>query len=148
MHDLPLVPALRLKVQKRRARVLQLNKELKRVSSTSYLPRRGGLGSDPSIPLLDNQRPCFSLLQSTRCLVEVPLTPPVSGCEVRLRFGRLFVYVNTSKQVGDADHLKVFANLDAAETWFEENDPGVGRRTIMCMLLVAARAVIWNLLGR
>jgi hypothetical protein len=35
----------------------------------------------------------------------------------------VFVYVNTSKQVGDADHLKVFANLDAAETWFEENDP-------------------------
>ena len=32
-------------------------------------------------------------------------------------------YVNTSKQVGDADHLKVFANADAAETWFEENDP-------------------------
>ncbi|WP_275189490.1 hypothetical protein [Bradyrhizobium sp. CSA112] len=28
------------------------------------------------------------------------------------------VYVNTSKRVGDADHLKVFANADAAE-----NDP-------------------------
>ena len=35
----------------------------------------------------------------------------------------VFVYVNTSKQVGDPDHLKVFANADAAETWFEENDP-------------------------
>ena len=35
----------------------------------------------------------------------------------------VLVYVNTSKQVGDADHLKVFANADAAETWFEENDP-------------------------
>ena len=35
----------------------------------------------------------------------------------------VFVYVNTSKEVGDADHLKVFANLDAAETWLEENDP-------------------------
>jgi hypothetical protein len=23
----------------------------------------------------------------------------------------------------DAEHLKVFANVDAAETWFEENDP-------------------------
>jgi hypothetical protein len=31
--------------------------------------------------------------------------------------------VNTSKQVGDADHLKVFASLDAAETWLAENDP-------------------------
>ena len=35
----------------------------------------------------------------------------------------VFVYVNTSKQVGDPDHIKVFANADAAETWFEENDP-------------------------
>jgi hypothetical protein len=35
----------------------------------------------------------------------------------------VFIYVNTSKQIGDAEHLKVFANLDAAETWFEENDP-------------------------
>jgi hypothetical protein len=34
----------------------------------------------------------------------------------------VFVYVNTSKQVGDKDHIKVFANQDAAETWFEEND--------------------------
>lgn len=35
----------------------------------------------------------------------------------------VFIYVNTNKQVGDADHLKVFANADVAETWFEENDP-------------------------
>jgi hypothetical protein len=35
----------------------------------------------------------------------------------------VFVYVNTSKQVGDADHLKVFASLDAVETWLAENDP-------------------------
>jgi hypothetical protein len=35
----------------------------------------------------------------------------------------VFVYVNTSKQVGDADYLKVFGTTDAAETWFEENDP-------------------------
>jgi hypothetical protein len=32
----------------------------------------------------------------------------------------VFIYVNTSKQVGDVDHLKVFANADAAETWFEK----------------------------
>jgi hypothetical protein len=31
--------------------------------------------------------------------------------------------VNTSKQIGDPDHIKVFANRDAAETWFAENDP-------------------------
>jgi hypothetical protein len=35
----------------------------------------------------------------------------------------VFVYVNTSKQVGDKDHIKVFANADAAETRFEQNDP-------------------------
>jgi len=35
----------------------------------------------------------------------------------------VLIYVNTGKQVGDPDHLKVFANQDAAETWFEENDP-------------------------
>jgi hypothetical protein len=34
-----------------------------------------------------------------------------------------FVYVSTSKQVGDPEHIKVFATTDAAETWFEENDP-------------------------
>jgi hypothetical protein len=35
----------------------------------------------------------------------------------------VWIYVDTSKQVGDADHLKVFASAEAAETWFEENDP-------------------------
>jgi hypothetical protein len=35
----------------------------------------------------------------------------------------VFIYVNTSKQVGDKDHLKVFATTDSAETWLEENDP-------------------------
>ena len=34
-----------------------------------------------------------------------------------------FVYVNTSKQVGDPEQIKVFATADAAATWFEENDP-------------------------
>jgi hypothetical protein len=32
-------------------------------------------------------------------------------------------YVDTSKQVGDPEHLKVFANADAAEASFAENDP-------------------------
>ena len=35
----------------------------------------------------------------------------------------VLIYVDTSKRVGDPDHLKVFANADAAETWFAENDP-------------------------
>jgi hypothetical protein len=35
----------------------------------------------------------------------------------------VWIYVNTSKQVGDPEHFKVFANADAAEKWFGENDP-------------------------
>ncbi len=35
----------------------------------------------------------------------------------------ILVYVNTSKQVGDVDHIKLFATEEAAEKWFEENDP-------------------------
>ena len=35
----------------------------------------------------------------------------------------VFVYVNTSKQVDAPEHIKVFATTDAAEKWFEENDP-------------------------
>ncbi|MCW1991907.1 MULTISPECIES: hypothetical protein [Bradyrhizobium] len=35
----------------------------------------------------------------------------------------VFVYVNTAKQVGDVDHIKVFATVEAAEICFEENDP-------------------------
>jgi hypothetical protein len=35
----------------------------------------------------------------------------------------VFVYVNTSKQVGDREHLKVFATAEAAAKWFEEHDP-------------------------
>ena len=44
------------------------------------------------------------------------------------------------KQVGDKDHLKVFANEDAAETWLQENDPeGVA----MPFLPVSIRARLW-----
>jgi hypothetical protein len=35
----------------------------------------------------------------------------------------VWIYVDTSKQVGDVDHLKVFANEEAAERWFAEHDP-------------------------
>ena len=38
----------------------------------------------------------------------------------------VWIYVDTSKQVGDPDHLnKVFASQDAAEAWFADNDPEV-----------------------
>jgi hypothetical protein len=35
----------------------------------------------------------------------------------------VLIYVNTSKEVGDSERLKVFARADAAETWLQENDP-------------------------
>jgi hypothetical protein len=35
----------------------------------------------------------------------------------------LQIYVDTSKKVGNPDHLEAFATTDAAETGFEENDP-------------------------
>jgi hypothetical protein len=33
------------------------------------------------------------------------------------------IYINTAKEVGDVDHLKVFASEEAAERWFAEHDP-------------------------
>jgi hypothetical protein len=35
----------------------------------------------------------------------------------------VWIYVNTRKEVVDVEHLKVFANEDAADAWFKENDP-------------------------
>jgi hypothetical protein len=35
----------------------------------------------------------------------------------------VWIYVDTAKQVGDREHLKVFASEAAAETWFEQHDP-------------------------
>jgi hypothetical protein len=35
----------------------------------------------------------------------------------------VWVYVDTSKEVGDPDCLKVFADEEAANRWLEENDP-------------------------
>jgi hypothetical protein len=34
----------------------------------------------------------------------------------------VWIYADTNKQVGDPEHIKVFANADAAEAWFAEND--------------------------
>jgi hypothetical protein len=44
----------------------------------------------------------------------------------------VFVYVNTSKQVGDAEHIKVFATTDAAENGL--------RRTILKALPLNMRS--------
>ena len=37
--------------------------------------------------------------------------------------GLVTVWIYSNKEVGDVDHLKVFANEDAAERWFTEHDP-------------------------
>ena len=34
-----------------------------------------------------------------------------------------WLYVDTSKRFGHHENLKVFANIDAAETWFAKHDP-------------------------
>jgi hypothetical protein len=36
---------------------------------------------------------------------------------------KVLIYVNTNAKVGDVDHLKVFANEEAMQRWFDENDP-------------------------
>jgi hypothetical protein len=36
---------------------------------------------------------------------------------------KVWIYINNSREVGDVDHLKVFADEDAAEKWLAENDP-------------------------
>ncbi len=33
------------------------------------------------------------------------------------------VYVDTSKQAGEPEHLQVFTNKTAADAWFQEHDP-------------------------
>ncbi|MCC8951370.1 hypothetical protein H8A97_41595, partial [Bradyrhizobium sp. Arg62] len=37
---------------------------------------------------------------------------------------KVWIYTDTNKHVGDADHLKVFATGEAADAWFKANDPG------------------------
>jgi len=71
----------------------------------------------------------------------------------------VWIYLDTSKQVGDRDQLKVFASEDAAETWLQENDPeGVAFEYevlewtarpahIFAMLLIVAVVAIRALLG-
>jgi DNA replication protein DnaC len=51
-------------------------------------------------------------------------TAPQAGQSLQDRpMKTVSIYGNTSAEVGDVDHLKVFANEDAADAWFKENDP-------------------------
>jgi hypothetical protein len=36
---------------------------------------------------------------------------------------KVLIYVNTSAEVGDVGHLKVFPDDEAVDAWFKENDP-------------------------
>jgi hypothetical protein len=56
--------------------------------------------------------------------VERVFDPPRKGA-LQAQEGPMtvFVYINTAKQLGDVDYVKVFANVEAAERWFEEHDP-------------------------
>jgi hypothetical protein len=35
----------------------------------------------------------------------------------------VWIFVDTSRQVGEVEHLKVFASEDAANDWFAIHDP-------------------------
>jgi hypothetical protein len=74
VHDLPLVPTSRLKIQKRRSRLLQLKKELERIPGASLFGI-DGLRLDPPVPLPDDQRLRFPLLHSRRVRLnrEIPI---------------------------------------------------------------------------
>jgi hypothetical protein len=61
----------------------------------------------------------------------------------------VWIYVDTNKQVGDREHLKVFASIDAADTWLQENDPeGVVLNMKFLDDRIDRRVAIWHLLGR
>ncbi|WP_256807778.1 DUF5658 family protein [Bradyrhizobium sp. Bra64] len=58
---------------------------------------------------------------------------------------KVWIYTDTSKSVGDPEHLKVFAKNETARTWFQQNDPEglafaydiiLGRRYLFKTLLV------------
>jgi hypothetical protein len=71
----------------------------------------------------------------------------------------VFVYVNTSKQVGDPEHVKVFATGRRGKmVWGKRSrrrgvrvwGSGVnriGRRTAYAMLVILVLAIVWQVLG-
>jgi hypothetical protein len=63
-----------------------------------------------------------------RCVPTVVRKNPEKSFEIRKKRYfegpmTVFVHINPAKEVGDIDYVKVFANREAAERWFEENDP-------------------------
>ena len=50
--------------------------------------------------------------------------PPLGETQAEERpVTTVWIYVDTSKDVGNRDHLKVFADQAAAEAWFRKHDP-------------------------
>ena len=49
----------------------------------------------------------------------------------------VLIYVDASKQLGDHEHLKVFANADAAEAWFAETTPKAWPLSTTCSKRIA-----------
>jgi hypothetical protein len=57
----------------------------------------------------------------------------------------VWIYINTAKEVGDEDHLKIFASEDAANAWLAEHDPeGVAFE----YPVLTAAPVVFIILGR
>jgi hypothetical protein len=85
---------------------------------------RGG----PAPPIL---KKAFSLHWSTpieKTQFRSQMAGSSSPCGTRLPTSRSCArrstpHLNSRPQSGDPEHLKVFANADAAEAWFAENDP-------------------------
>jgi hypothetical protein len=86
---------------------------------TSTLPR--------SADIADRVRHPFSLRAESRWQPQIdPATIALAEAEEG-PMTTVWIYVDTSKEVGDVDHLKVFATSELADAWFKENDPeGVG----------------------
>jgi hypothetical protein len=88
-------------------------------------------------PLLTGFFSFYDSLKATPdTLSPAPVLPALSGpgldtnlIEHRARtserraMNTVWIYVDTNKEVGHVDHLKVFASREAAETWLAENDP-------------------------
>jgi hypothetical protein len=52
-----------------------------------------------------------------------PVTAPPNIRQTARRDEHRWVYVDTSKRVGDVEYLKVFGNRDAADEWLALHDP-------------------------
>jgi hypothetical protein len=60
-----------------------------------------------------------SIAQRHRSIVEASGDGTDHGVNVM----SVWIYVDTSRQVGDAEHLRVFASEEAANDWFAIHDP-------------------------